>query len=150
MAKPRVDSTEGRVALYDLMIEQEKLCEEIIMYLPENARQKFRHFKTMRPAQWWTKPYLEDLRTLAMAAHLVEFYQDAEATCAKKGEAKEARDYNALVRSNMIIVSQYMGYLQLKPSQTVSPDIREAAGKLKVEDELRTLSDGGDLGLYAH
>jgi hypothetical protein len=50
----------------------------------------------------------------------------------------------------MIIVSQYMGYLQLKPSQTVSPDIREAAGKLKVEDELRTLSDGGDLGLYAH
>jgi hypothetical protein len=150
MAKARVDSTEGRVALYDQMIEQDKLCEELITYLPENARQKFRHFKTMRPAQWWTKPYLEDLRTLAMAAHLVEFYQDKEAESSKKGEVKDACDYNKLLRSNMIIVSQYMGMLQLKPSQAVSPDIREAAAKLRVEDELRGLQDGGDLGLYAH
>jgi len=132
------------------LIEQDKLCEELITFLPENARQKFRHFKTMRPTQWWTKPYLEDLRTLAMAAHLVEFYQEREASASKAGEVKEAVDYNKLLRSNMIIVSQYMGMLQLKPSQAVSPDVREAAGKLRVEEELKALKDGGDLGLYAH
>jgi len=140
--KTHVDSAAGTNLQWDLMQKQEEFCAELIRYIPEPARKKFRDLKILRPSNLWTETHLEDLKTLAVSAYMVEFYQMKELEFGTKGYVMEAEKSHKLMKSNVDVVDHYTKLLQLKPSQTISIDPRDAIPALEVEKQLREIKEG--------
>ena len=137
--KTKVTSAQGMSQQFQLMQDQEEFIKELIRYIPEGARAKFRELKPLRPSNVWNKALLEDLKTLANAAYLVEFYQEKELKFAERDMLDEAAKAQRLVVSNSAVVKRYMLHLQLTAASQYKEDIRDWAPSLEAEKGLSTL-----------
>jgi hypothetical protein len=143
--KPRAETTEGRIQIYDQMITMDKICEELTSELSESAKVKFFELKGLRPSNWWTRSYLEDLRILARAHILLLEYQRRECEALNSHDPDLAKKYNNLVMTNFKLVNEYTRALSLRPLQALEARMTLSAdAQLRAEKELRKLVPNED------
>jgi hypothetical protein len=147
---PRVDTTEGKIAMYESLQALKPQIEAQKQGLPMPAQDIFDSLVPLRPANWWEETYLIQLRQLSMSMYLVSFYQRKEADYAHKGDMAEARKYSAQVHTNMVVVKHLQGLLQLTPTQ-VKGESRKHLGATEISTEIHAVDDLEDgMSLYSH
>lgn len=146
----RVDSTEGKMAMYESLQALKPMIEAQKQGLPMPAQGIFDSLVPLRPANWWEETFLIQLRQLSMSMYLVSFYQRKEADYAHKGDMAEARKYSAQVHTNMVVVKHLQGLLQLTPTY-VKGEARTKTGAMEISAEIRSVDDLEDgMSLYSH
>ena len=147
----RVDTTEGKIEMYEHIKALEPVIAEQKKGLPMPAQNIFDLIVPLRPANWWNEFYLVQLRQLSLSMYLMSFYQSKERDYAHKGDMAEAAKYSRQVASSLAIVKHLQPLLQLTPSQ-VNGQARNHLGALEVDGELRSLDDTpqDSANLYAH
>ncbi len=136
-------STMGLVEAHEQLQALGPIAEQAKLYIPEPARQLFDDLIVLRPASFWTPPYLRQLAQLSEAMYLISYYQEKEAKAAKKEDWLAAGRLSKLIAAKVTLVSKVQNALQLSPSQ-VNGKTHENKAKLIQDMMIRDISADPD------